>query len=66
MRNTAEHPDEIFDQIEIDIRKFYDERNMIMPAWSTSGPDQESRKRDPRQHGDGRRSQEAGRVSEQA
>jgi len=37
--------DEIFDQIEIDIRKFYDKRFMIMPAWAGNGPDQESRKR---------------------
>lgn len=37
--------DEILDQIEIDIRKFYDERYMIMPAWAESGPDQETKKR---------------------
>ena len=37
--------DEIFDQIEIDIRKFYDERHMIIPAWAEGDPNQEIRKR---------------------
>lgn len=27
--------DEIFEQIDVDIKNFYDERHMIMPAWAT-------------------------------